>query len=44
MSDHNTLMQELRKEVDSLKGSMDAVTNSVSELRSVVDLKVPQAI
>lgn len=44
IGDHNTRMQELRKEVDNLKGSMDAVTTSVSELISSVDHKVAQAM
>ncbi|XP_016440243.1 uncharacterized protein LOC107766046 [Nicotiana tabacum] len=44
MGYHHTRMQELCKEVDNLKGSMDAVTTSVSELRSSMDHKVAQAM
>lgn len=44
MGDHNTRMHELRKEVDNLRGSIKAVTSSVSELQKSVDNKVAQAM
>ncbi|XP_075076397.1 uncharacterized protein LOC142163045 [Nicotiana tabacum] len=44
MGDHNTRMQELRKEVDNLKGSMDTVVSSISDLRQMMDAKVAQAM
>ncbi|PHT99765.1 Proteasome subunit beta type-4 [Capsicum chinense] len=44
MGDHNTRMHELRKEVDSLKTSMDGVVNSMAEMRTIVDEKIAQAM
>ncbi|XP_049345420.1 uncharacterized protein LOC125809928 [Solanum verrucosum] len=44
MGDHNARMQELRKEVDSLKHSMKGVTSSVAEIRQSVDASVAQAM
>lgn len=44
MGDHNTHMQELRREVDSLKGYMESVVGSITDLQQAVDAKVAQAI
>ena len=44
MGDNNTQMQELRKEVDNLKHSMEGVTSSVAKIRQSVDASVAQAI
>jgi len=44
MGDHNTRMQELRREVDILKGSMEGVVSSVTELQQSMDTKVAQAM
>ncbi|XP_075088549.1 uncharacterized protein LOC142170516 [Nicotiana tabacum] len=44
MGDHNTRMHELRKEVNSLKGSIESVTSSVAELQKSVDNRVAQAM
>lgn len=40
MGDHITRMQELRREVDTLKGSMEGVVGSIAELQQAVDAKV----
>ncbi|MCE0481619.1 hypothetical protein HAX54_039495, partial [Datura stramonium] len=44
MGDHNTRLQEMRREIDGLKGSMDGVDGSVAELSRVVDTKVTDAM
>lgn len=44
MVDHNTKMQELRKEVDNLKGCLDIVVNFVSDLWQMIDCKVAHAM
>lgn len=44
MGDHSTRMQELRKEVDNLKNSMEGVTTSVAEIRQSVNASVAQAM
>lgn len=44
MGDHNTRMQELRWEVDMLKGSMEGVVSCVTELQQSMDTKVGQAM
>lgn len=37
-------MAELRKDVDALKGSMDTVVNSVTELTNSVESRMAQAL
>ncbi|KAF3660763.1 Subtilisin-like protease SBT3.3 [Capsicum annuum] len=44
MGDHNTRMQELRKEVDKLKGSMEGIVHSMAEMQIAMDEKVARAV
>lgn len=44
MGDHKTRLQELHKEIDALKGSMEGVVGSMSELSKMVDAKVVSGI
>ncbi|PHU23563.1 Subtilisin-like protease SBT3.3 [Capsicum chinense] len=44
MGDHNTRMQELRKEVDKLKGSMEGIVQSMAEMQIAMDEKVARAV
>lgn len=44
MGDHSTRLQEMRREIDALKGSMEGVVGSVSKLGDIVDSKVANAM
>ncbi|PHU18813.1 hypothetical protein BC332_09964 [Capsicum chinense] len=44
LTDHNTRMQELEKEVDNLKGSMEGVVRSVAELQVAMDERVARVV
>lgn len=44
MGDYNTRLKELHKEIDTLKGCMEGVVESVLELSKMVDAKVASAM
>lgn len=44
MGEHNTRIQELRRDLDGLRGSFEGITGTMEELRRNMDEKLAQSM